>query len=202
MAKLPAAQKGLFSIDSPRDYLPWIAMLAVMATAIVAENIEGHVWWCKAGDYVPWAWDIWSTHNSQHLIDPYSFTHILHGVLEFWLIGLVFRRVPLAWRLLIAVMIESSWEIAENSTYIIRRYREATISLDYFGDSIINSISDILCCATGFVIAYKLRFWRSAALFVVTEAILIFWIRDSLIINIIMLIYPIETIKVWQMGGQ
>ncbi len=176
-------------------------MLAVVATAVIVENLQGHVWWCKVGDYSPWSWNIWSTHNSQHLIDPYSFTHILHGVLEFWLIGLLFRRIPVVWRLFIAVMIESSWEIAENSSLVINRYREATISLDYFGDSIINSMADILCCVTGFVIAYKLRFWKSLALFLATETILIFWIRDSLLINIIMLIYPIEAIKVWQMTG-
>jgi hypothetical protein len=176
-------------------------MLAVMAIALVTENLEGHVWWCQAADYMPWSWDIWTTHNSQHLIDPYSFTHILHGVLEFWLIGLVFRKVPVVWRLLIAVMIEGSWEIAENSTYVINRYREVTISLDYFGDSIINSMSDIICCATGFGIAYKLRFWKSVALFAATEAILIYWIHDSLVINIIMLIYPIEAMRIWQMGG-
>ena len=176
-------------------------MLTVVTTVVIAENLQGHVWWCKVGDYSPWAWDIWSTHNSQHLIDPYSFTHILHGVLEFWLIGLLFRRIPVVWRMFMAVMIEGSWEIAENSSFVINRYREATISLDYFGDSIINSTSDILCCATGFVIAYKLRFWKSLALFLATETILIFWIRDSLLINIVMLIHPIEAIKVWQMGG-
>jgi hypothetical protein len=99
----------------------------------------------------------------------------------------------------IAVLVESSWEMAENSSYVINRYREETISLDYFGDSIINSLSDIICCATGFAIAYKLRFWRSLALFVVTEIALIFWIHDSLIINIIMLLYPIEAIKNWQL---
>ena len=175
-------------------------MLAVVTTTVIAENIEGHVWWCKAGDYVPWSWDIWTTHNSQHLIDPYSFTHILHGVLEFWLLGLIFRKVPVVWRLLFTVMIEGSWEIAENSSFVINRYREATISLDYFGDSIINSMSDITACATGFVIAYKLRFWKSVALFIATETILIFWIRDSLLINIVMLVYPIEAIKHWQMG--
>ena len=176
-------------------------MLMVMAIAVVFEYLQGHVWWCKAGDYLPWSWSIWTMHNSQHLIDPYSFTHILHGVLEFWLIGLLFRKVPVVWRLLFAVMIEGSWEIAENSTYVINRYREATISLNYFGDSIINSMSDIVCCATGFVIAYKLRFWKSVALFAATETVLIFWIHDSLVINIIMLIYPIEALKDWQMGG-
>jgi len=100
-----------------------------------------------------------------------------------------------------ALMIEGGWEIAENSSYIINRYRQETISLDYFGDSIINSISDIFCCGTGFVIAYKLRFWRSLIFFAAIELILIFWIHDSLIINIIMLIYPIDAIRAWQLSG-
>ena len=98
-----------------------------------------------------------------------------------------------------AVLIEGSWEIAENTNYVINRYREATISLDYFGDSIINSMSDIFCCATGYAIASRLRFWRSLALFLATEAVLIVWIRDSLLLNVVMLIYPIEAIKQWQM---
>ncbi len=107
----------------------------------------------------------------------------------------------MAWRLALAVTIESIWEVAENSAFIIERYRTVTLSLDYFGDSIINSLADIICCAAGFAIAYKLKFWRSLVLFLATEAMLIFWIRDSLIINIIMLIYPIEALKIWQMAG-
>ena|SRR5258708_6305413 len=199
MSETPSSS-GLFEFQSRENYYPWFAMLLMIAATIAVENIEGRVWWCQAGDYVPWAWDIWSRHNSQHLVDPYSFTHILHGVMEFWIIGLIYHRLPLAWRLLIAVAIESSWEMAENSSYVINRYREATISLDYFGDSIINSVSDIFCCATGFVIAYKLGFWRSLALFIATETVLIFWIHDSLLINIVMLIYPIDAIKHWQMS--
>ena len=173
-------------------------MLVVVA-AVIALNLEGRRWWCPAGDLWPWAWDIWSQHNSQHVIDPYSFTHVLHGVLEFWLLNLLFPKLKLAWRLFLAVLIESSWEVAENSSYVINRYREETISLAYFGDSIINSLSDIVCCATGFAIAYKLRFWKSLALFLTTEIVLIFWIHDSLIINIIMLLSPNDTIKNWQM---
>ena len=192
-------QQHLFKIGARRDYVPWLLMFGVVLVAMLTLWFEGRVWWCQAGDKSLWVWDIWSTHNSQHLIDPYSFTHVLHGILEFWLLGLIFRKVPLVWRLLIAVMIEGAWEIAENSSYVINRYREVTISLDYFGDSVINSISDILCCATGFLIGYKLRFWRSLILFLATEAVLIFWIRDSLMINIIMLLYPIDAIKAWQM---
>lgn len=180
---------------------PLIACASLMVVAALFLWTQGRVWWCQVGDIVPWSWDIWTPHNSQHVLDPYAFTHILHGILEFWLIGLVFRKMPMAWRLVLAVAIEGTWEVVENSAYVIERYRTVTLSLDYFGDSIINSLSDMVCCATGFVIAYKLRFWKSLALFVATEAILIVWIRDSLIINIIMLIYPIEAIKVWQMGG-
>ena len=192
---------SIFTIRTGQDYFPWIAVVLVVVAATVLLSFQGRVWWCQAGDYSPWSWNIWSTHNSQHVVDPYSFTHVLHGVLEFWLIGLVFSRMPLAWRFFVAIVIESSWEVAENTSYIINRYREATISLDYFGDSIINSLADIVACASGFLIAYKLRFWKSLALFVATETILIFWIRDSLIINIIMLIWPIEAIKIWQIGG-
>jgi Protein of unknown function (DUF2585) len=182
------------------------AAAAIIVIAIVALNLLGRVWWCEAGDLWPWAFDIWSRHNSQHVIDPYSFTHVLHGVLEFWLIGLVFWKLPLAWRFVLAIFIETSWEVAENTSFMINRYREETISLDYFGDSIINSLADIACCGLGFLIAYKLRFWRSAVLFAATEAILLFTIRDSLIVNLIMLVSPIEAIntaiKTWQTAGQ
>jgi len=181
--------------------MAWVLIVAVLTTAAVTEYLQGRVVWCRAGDVVPWSWDIWSTHNSQHLIDPYSFTHILHGVVEFWVLSLLFRRVPVIWRLVIAVAIEGSWEIIENTSYVINRYREATISLDYFGDSIINSLSDITCCGLGFLIGYKLRFWWSLALFVFTEAALIFTIHDSLLINVIMLIYPLDAIRQWQMGS-
>ncbi len=189
----------LKELKSNRSATISIAILFLIATVVLWT--QGRVWWCQAGDMLPWSWDIWTTHNSQHIVDPYAFTHVLHGVLEFWLIGLVFRRMPLAWRLVLAVAIEGTWEVAENSAFIIERYRTVTLSLDYFGDSIINSLADMVCCATGFAIAYKLRFWKSLALFLTTEAILIVWIRDSLLINIVMLIYPIEALKVWQMSG-
>ena len=182
------------------DRKPYYAFAVWVAAAIVILRLQGRVWWCQAGDYAPWSWDVWSTHNSQHIIDAYSFTHILHGVVEFWLISLLLPRLPLAWRFFIAVFVESTWEVVENTSYVIQRYREATMSLDYFGDSVINSVADIFCCALGFWIAWKLRFWKSLALFVLTEVVLILTIRDSLIINVIMLLWPIEAIKQWQVS--
>lgn len=192
--------RELFTIRSGRDYFPWISIALIIIAATITLKFQGRVWWCEAGDLVPWSWDVWSRHNSQHLMDPYSFTHMLHGILEFWLIGLIFRRMPLAWRFFLALFVESSWEVIENTQYVINRYREATISLDYFGDSIANSLADIVFCGLGFPIALRLRFWRSLALFIATEAVLLFWIRDSLVLNIIMLLYPIEAIKHWQTG--
>ena len=180
------------------------AVGVIVVLAVVALNWQGRVWWCQVGDYAPWAWNIWTSHNSQHVIDPYSFTHVLHGILEFWLIGLVFWKLPMAWRFVLAILIESSWEVSENTSFVINKYREETISLDYFGDSIINSLADIVSCGLGFALAYFARFWWSLGLFVATEAILIFTIRDSLLINLVMLISPIDSIKVaikaWQMG--
>ena len=177
-----------------------VAVTVIVLSAIIALDLMGRVWWCEAGDYVPWSWVVNSRHNSQHLVDPYSFTHILHGILEFWLIGLVFRKVPVAWRFVIAIFIESSWEVVENTNYVINRYREATISLDYYGDSILNSLADIVCCGAGFLIAQKIKLWWSLAVFVVMEVILLFWIHDSLLLNILMLIWPIDSVKHWQNG--
>ncbi len=177
-----------------------VTSVAILLTAVSSLLLLDRVWWCQAGDYSPWSWTVLSRHNSQHILDPYSFTHILHGILEFWLIGLVFTKMPIAWRFVLAIFIESSWEVIENTNYVINRYREATISLDYYGDSIVNSIADIACCATGFAIAYKIRLWWSLAVFVAMEIVLLFWIRDSLLVNILMLVWPVDAVRQWQAG--
>ena len=184
-------------------FLPYVLILAVVAAAIFALHFEGRIWWCKWDTplYL-WSSDAWGTHNSQHLFDPYSFTHVLHGLGFYGLLHLIFRRkISFAWLLFITVFLESAWEILENSNAVIERYRAATISLEYFGDSVTNSFGDIVCCLTGFFIARKIAIWQSFALFALTEIVLMLWIHDSLLVNILMLIYPIEAVKNWQMGG-
>ncbi len=176
----------------------WLAILSVLVTMIFLLRMQGRIWWCKIGDYSLWSGDIFGSHNSQHLFDPYSFTHVLHGFLGCWLITLIFRKVPFAWQLFLMIFFESCWELLENSSFVIERYRTATISLDYYGDSIINSISDVLCCSFGFWLAFKLKFRWSLGVFLLTEIVLIFLVHDSLLINILMLIYPIDAIKEWQ----
>ena len=146
-----------------------------------------------------WAGDIWSAHNSQHVFAPYSFTHVLHGVLLFWILSWVFKQMTLPWKVTLAILLESLWEVLENSPFIIQRYREATIGQGYTGDSVVNSLADIMCCAVGVMLARKFGFRLAFALFVIVELALAWMVRDNLTLNVIMLICPIDIIKQWQM---
>ncbi len=180
---------------------PLIASSAIVAVMALVLRGQGRIWWCKSGDlslYVNQAWN--SSHTSQHLLDPYTFTHILHGVIFVWIAGLAFSKLSVGWRFSIAILAEAAWEVLENSSFIIEKYRENTASLDYFGDSIMNSVGDVMACAAGFWIAYKVGWWRSLIFFVLTEVCLLLWIRDSLLLNIVMLLYPLDQIKLWQMA--
>ncbi len=154
---------------------------------------------CSCGQLLLWVGEAWSSNTSQHLFDPYSFTHLLHGFVFCWLIAWCAPRLSWAWQLWAAVAAEAVWEVVENSEFVIQRYREAG-ALGYFGDTVVNSLGDIVMCSFGFVLAKHLGFRRSLVMFVAVEVVLLFWIRDSLILNVLMLIYPAEWIEQWQAG--
>lgn len=168
---------------------PWLVMAAVMTATVCQLRHQGRLWWCACGQFYPWAGDVWSSHNSQHLFDPYSFTHILHGLVLYGLLAWTWPKLSLAWRLCLAVSIEALWEVLENTDFTIQRYRTLTIALDYQGDTIANSLGDILSCCTGFALARQLLFWGSVGLFVGTELMLFVWIGDSLLLDVARLIY-------------
>ncbi len=174
-----------------------VALLLVTATLLLS---MGRVTWCACGAWVPWSFDVWSSHNSQHLVDPYTLSHVLHGVVFYGLL----RALPAPHRervgLLAAAGLEALWEIVENSPYIIERYRENTASLDYTGDSIANSMADILACVGGYLLAAALPVWGSVLFFLGAELLMVVWIRDSLLLNVLMLLYPVSAIRDWQMG--
>jgi Protein of unknown function (DUF2585) len=176
-------------------------MLLIGATAFVLFEM-GRVWWCECGEPFLWSGDIWCMHNSQHLADPYSFSHMLHGLIFAWVIYWIkpLRKLPFAWRLIPATALEAGWEIFENTPLVINRYREATMALGYSGDSIGNSLGDLACCIFGFLIASGVRWYWSLAIFLATELGMLVMIRDNLTLNVIMLIYPIEAIQQWQMA--
>jgi hypothetical protein len=146
-----------------------------------------------------WTGQVCSSDNSQHFLDPYSFTHLLHGFLFFWLIALPASRLRSSWQLVLAVVVEGLWEVFENTNFVIDRYRSTTAALGYTGDTVVNSFGDIVCCLLGFLIAKRLGLRRSLIAFFLLELILILWIRDSLLLEIVMLVVPIDAIRNWQM---
>jgi hypothetical protein len=154
------------------------------------------------GRFGLWEGNIWSAECSQRLADPYSFSHIGHGILFYALLWQVARQTPVRRRFLVALCVEAGWELLENSPLIINRYREATIALGYAGDSVMNSLSDILMMSLGFLLAYRFRAWTSFAILFAMEAGCALWVRDNLTLNIIMLIHPVEAIKTWQLAGR
>ena len=172
-------------------------LIATLTMAVVLWLLGRRIW-CKCGQWWPWSWDIYSLHNSQHLIDPYTFTHVLHGFVFFGGLWMLRHRLTAETRWTLCVIIEAVWEVLENTPLIIDRYRETTISLDYYGDSIANSVFDLAACLVGYLIAMRLRWYYTAILFFAVELALLLTIRDSLLLNVIMLLFPSESILEWQ----
>ncbi len=177
-------------------------MAVSLSLAALVLRLMGRPWWCQGGGGELWTGAVLSFHNSQHLFDPYTFTHVLHGFGFYALLWLVFRdSTTRAGRMTIAVALESIWEVLENTRFVIDRYREMTLALGYYGDSIANSVGDILACALGLGLASRLPVWATMGIFISIEGLLLLLIRDSLLLNVIMLIWPLEAVKMWQATG-
>lgn len=176
-----------------------LSVLVVLAAAAMLWAM-GQVPICKCGHVRLWHGVVKSAENSQHLSDWYTFTHIIHGFVFYGLLWALRRRWAVAVRFVLAVAVESAWEVFENTDFVINRYREATISLDYYGDSVLNSVSDILAMAAGFIATWRLPVLTIIALAVAIEAFLAYSIRDNLTLNIVMLLHPIEAVRAWQMA--
>jgi Protein of unknown function (DUF2585) len=177
------------------------AAIAIVIAAAATELWMGRVVICRCGYVKLWHEVVHSSENSQHLSDWYTPSHIIHGLAFYFILWTVARRLSPATRFAIAVFIEAAWEVFENTPFVINRYRAATIALDYYGDSILNSICDIAAMMAGWAIARRAPVWLSVALVIAMELFVAAIIRDNLLLNIIMLIYPLEAIKQWQMGG-
>jgi len=181
----------------------WLSLavaVAIVTAAVVILISMGRDPFYRDG-FKLWYGNAWGAENSQQLSDPYTFTHITHGVLLYALLSLLLPRRPLLPRVLIALAAESAWEVLENTDAVIDRYRTATMALGYYGDSVINSVGDIGACVIGFSLAARLPARATAALVVLLELALTVWIRDSLLLNVVMLVHPIEAVRVWQLGA-
>lgn len=174
----------------------------VVAAALILLGM-GRVPICECGYVKLWHGVVFSAENSQHLTDWYTFSHVIHGFafyLVLWLLGRPFGWAP-GLRFVLAVTVEAGWEVLENTPAVIERYREVTIALDYYGDSVINSVADIGSMALGYALAMRLPIVLVVTLAVLMELAVAYWIRDNLTLNIIQLIYPLEFILEWQRGG-
>ena len=192
---MPAKHSGL----DEKGIWPRLGIVAVLLLTTLLLRGEGRLWICSCGQFLIWAGKVCSSNNSQQFLDPYSFTHVLHGLLYCWLMAWILPRLTSSWRLWLAVTVAAMWEVFENSNFIIQRYRADTASLGYQGDTVVNSFGDMLCAAAGFMIAQRLGFRRSLVLFLALELVLLVWIRDSLLLEILMLVHPVNAIKAWQM---
>jgi hypothetical protein len=181
--------------------VPLLVSLLVTSLAALELHRQGRLWECASCVRVlAWTGDAWSAETSQQLFDPYSFTHLLHGFAFCGLLALVVPRLSAEWRFCLAILIESIWEIVENTNFVINRYRETTAAFGYTGDTVVNSIGDITACAVGFLVARRLGWRRTLVAFFAIELLLLVWIRDSLLLNVLMLIHKSDAIRAWQAG--
>jgi len=172
-------------------------MIAVTAAILLT---MGRTLICECGTVLLWTPADDLAGSSQHIADWYTFSHIIHGFLFYWVLWLLFRKYTVCERALGAIFVEAAWEIVENSPWIIDRYREATIAVGYTGDSVLNSVFDVLWMLLGFVFAWRMPVWVTVLTGIAFELLALWVIRDNLTLNVLMLVYPVEAIKVWQGG--
>jgi dolichol kinase len=173
-------------------------LVGLCAATALTLHLMGRRLWCECGRPLIWTANVNSEHNSQHIADPYSFSHILHGVIFFAVLRYLLPTVSTRWRLVIATLIEITWEIVENTPLIINRYRDQTAALGYEGDSIANAVADIACAILGFWLAFRLPWQAALAMVLLFEVVGLLWIRDNLTLNVVMLLYPIDAVREWQ----
>lgn len=179
----------------------WLLAAAILLVTALALYLLGRAPICSCGEVYLWVGEVHGPNNSQHLTDWYTPSHVIHGFLFAGLAWWLLRNRSYGFQLTVALAVEALWEILENSPIIIDRYREATAAFGYSGDSILNSVSDILAMGFGFWLARRIGLRKTLALGVFLELFTLWAIRDNLTLNVLMLLAPIDAVREWQMGA-
>jgi hypothetical protein len=201
VALLALALRRLRAVRRRAPLFDAAAILVLIVAVAALELAMGRTPAYSRGPIRLWSADINSAENSQQLLDPYSFTHVSHGVVFYALTRLALGPQRVMLRAIVAIAAEAAWEVYENTDTVINRYRTATIALGYYGDSVINSVFDVVACGLGFVLAWKLPPRVTVAGVIVLEIALALTIRDNLALNIVMLLHPVDAIRRWQLGS-
>lgn len=176
-----------------------LASVAIVAVTVGVLLLMGRPPICTCGTVTLWG-PVGPT-QSQMIADWYSPSHFIHGLIFYFFLLLLFRSWSVERRFLVALGVESLWEVVENTPLIIDRYREATMALGYNGDSMLNSLSDIAMMAIGFFAAQRLPVWVSIVIAIGFELLTLAVIRDNLALNVWMLLFPSDAIRIWQGGA-
>lgn len=183
-----------------RDLITWSAVSFTVLATLGWLAVNNQVWWSSANAAI-WSSEIWSRSNSQHPLDPYTLTHMMHGVLCFWITSLLAKKLPLSRQFFLAVLFACAWELLENSPLFIERFRVVTAASEYVGDALVNSMTDIAACSLGFYLASKCRYGVSIAIFCLIEIATAVWVRDNMALNVLMIVFPVDSVRSWQIGA-
>ncbi len=183
----------------PRGRLLALAVGAALAGAL---RLQGRRWWCRCGRPAPWVSDARGPHNSRHLADPYTFTHVPHGLLLYALLRTLRGRFSADSRFALAVVLEAGWEVFENTETVIRHYRRTTAAQGYVGDSVANSLGDVAAAAAGYEAASRLSPRGSAALFLGSEAAALAMCRDCFVLNVLTAVTPMKAVRRRRSSGR
>lgn len=186
---------------TPSLVKPLTVAVLILLGSLVTVKLMGRPIWCDCGSPAPWVGDVTSTHESKHLVDPYSLSHFIYGLGLYAILRRTAPSLTISWRVAIATALSTFWEVVENTPWVIDRFRQGTITAGYSGDGLVNSATDTLCAVGGFLVAARVPWQASIALAVAIELGCLIGIRDGLTVNTIMLIHPLDVIRAWQQNA-
>lgn len=187
-------------IKNSKHPLIWYSLLSLLLVGLMGamELWLGRNLACPCGIKL-WHSVISNYGNSQHLFDWYSMVHVLHGLAYYWLVTLFDRKNKLSiiQKFVIAVFLSCAFEVIENTKWIIAAYRSHYSTFHYTGDSVVNSIGDVISVSIGFWVTTKAKLWMSITFFCVDVILIVYALNTVITSNTIIILDKIQHMKFW-----